>query len=365
MHFTTLTQTAFDAAAAQAIANQPLAKTIPFSSLTLIDDSTIAIGSTQIPMTESAFSDLAKLLGFPKAFDRSFTGAFGQEAKVKLLNALKDAIAAKGKSNGHTVTVLVSKSSRSCISIRPGGFSPISAETFLKTATETIDRHRLAVNSFSVSPTGELAISTTTPTQWALPGHKDESFHGGVTFLNDTRDGLTISPYLHRLVCANGMVGRSFSESMSFKSFGLSELQRLQTELQRSASRSFIPTEFDAKIRSAMTTHASILELESAHSALTASIQESERSIDFWAPLETTSEAYSRIGIDISELSKDQKKWAKSSCTVWELVNGITHFATHDNGFTIGNYQRSSLQVAAGGLLEKTHDISNCIASPF
>ena len=72
-----------------------------------------------------------------------------------------------------------------------------------------------------------------------------------------------------------------------------------------------------------------------------------------------------QAGIDTVTMSKEQKKNAKTGTSVWDLLNGLTHFSTHDNGFAISDDSRRRLQVQAGGLLVKEFDMSNLVASPF
>jgi hypothetical protein len=58
-------------------------------------------------------------------------------------------------------------------------------------------------------------------------------------------------------------------------------------------------------------------------------------------------------------------KGAKTGTSIWDLVNGITHFASHDNGFKIEDYDRRKLQLEASRLLTKNYDMANFVKSPF
>jgi 3-deoxy-D-manno-octulosonic acid (KDO) 8-phosphate synthase len=65
-------------------------------------------------------------------------------------------------------------------------------------------------------------------------------------------------------------------------------------------------------------------------------------------------------------LNDDQKKNAKTGTSVYELIQGITHFASHDNGFKVNDYDRRVLQVNAANLLtKKSFDMANQVLSPF
>jgi hypothetical protein len=65
-------------------------------------------------------------------------------------------------------------------------------------------------------------------------------------------------------------------------------------------------------------------------------------------------------------MSKERKKNAKTGTSVWEVINGLTHFATHDNGIRVDESSRRNIQVLAGQLLAKSsYDMQNMVASPF
>ena len=87
--------------------------------------------------------------------------------------------------------------------------------------------------------------------------------------------------------------------------------------------------------------------------------------LESWVPVKTTENAYHRINVDTHLLRPGQLRNAKTNTTVWELINGLTHFATHDNGFEIDDYNRRSLQMTAGRLLADEHDMANFVRCPF
>jgi len=64
-------------------------------------------------------------------------------------------------------------------------------------------------------------------------------------------------------------------------------------------------------------------------------------------------------------MSKEQKKNAKTGTPIWDVINGLTHFSTHDNGFRIDDYDRRRVQMEAGRMLTKEFDMANIVKSPF
>jgi hypothetical protein len=115
-----------------------------------------------------------------------------------------------------------------------------------------------------------------------------------------------------------------------------------------------------------MNTVASVSELHDAHLSLLSYSDATLRETEAWAPYSETIDRYLKSNIDVHLFSPNQRKNAKTGTTIWELVNGITHFATHDNGFKIDDYDRRRLQVEASKLLnKKVYDTANLVASPF
>ena len=115
-----------------------------------------------------------------------------------------------------------------------------------------------------------------------------------------------------------------------------------------------------------MAIKASLSEMENAYQLIRSFSDAAFNEVEAWIPYQETREAFHRHGVDTVTLSNAQKKCAKTGTTIWELINGMTHFATHDNGFKIDDYDRSRLQVSAGGVLSKpTWDMSNIVSTPF
>jgi len=64
-------------------------------------------------------------------------------------------------------------------------------------------------------------------------------------------------------------------------------------------------------------------------------------------------------------MSPEQKKNAKTGTPIWDMINGLTHYSTHDSGVIVGEEDRRWIQRSAGDLLCAKHDMENVISSPF
>ncbi len=85
--------------------------------------------------------------------------------------------------------------------------------------------------------------------------------------------------------------------------------------------------------------------------------------LEIYAPIASTEEAYKKNGVIIENLNKDQKENARTDVSYWELVNGITDFASHNYGHELKN--PDTLQRFAGRLFVKKPDLSNLVLNPF
>jgi hypothetical protein len=89
------------------------------------------------------------------------------------------------------------------------------------------------------------------------------------------------------------------------------------------------------------------------------------KELEAWVPLQATRAKYHLHGLDTITMSKEQKKNAKTGTPIWEVINGLTHFSTHDNGFRIDDTDRRRMQVEAGRMLTKEFDMANIVKSPY
>jgi hypothetical protein len=72
-----------------------------------------------------------------------------------------------------------------------------------------------------------------------------------------------------------------------------------------------------------------------------------------------------KAGIMPSLMNAEKKKNAKTGTSVWEMVNGLTHFATHDSIFKLSDDARRIIQKEAGAIVSGTFDMENVVVSPF
>jgi len=363
---TTLSQSAFDVKKAEAINNQLMRKEITLSEFNVIDNNHIDVDGVKIEVTDKAFGKLLGRLRIPKAFAKRFSDGFGNDGLRQLITMMKSA---KSSRNEQTVTLLVDPNSRKITDILPAGYASISQESFIDFASRYIDQYNLGVTHMGSSQYGGTQINCVAPQgMFNVPGMTNEVFNTGVTFRNTPTRGLEVSPYLERLICANGMTSTAFAENYGLHNLNDKNINEFNEHMIRMAATNFQPVGLADNIKKANSTDASLSEMQRAAS----SILSLDKAVDYeyvqkYIPVERAFKAYSQLGADPNTFTKAQMKNAKSGMSVWDLVNGMTNFASNDTKFNINEGKMGNLMVTAGNILcKKQYDTEGVLdINPF
>ena len=349
---TTLSPTAFQARKAEAVRNEVMRKEISLSEFNVIDNTHIEVDGVKIELTPFAFKRLLGRLRIPTAFAKRFSDGFGTDGLQQLVQMMKTM---KSSKNDQTVTLLVDPRNKVITNILPAGYASISNEAFVDFAEGYINQYGLEVKDFGSDPNGGATINCVSPNSvFSVPGMSDEIFNTGVTFRNTPTRGLEVSPYLNRLVCSNGMSSTAFSETYGLHELTDKSISEFNDHMISMASTGFQPVGLADKIKTANDTDASIAEVQRAMSAMLST----DKKIDYeymqrYLPINRVMKAYSDIGAEPSTFTTKQLQNAKSGLSIWEVVNGITNFASNDEKYNIDDHKTGNLMVSAGNLLMK------------
>ena len=360
----TLTQEQFRTKADLATSVQPVRKTVSLGNLEILGDALIKVEGKHIPMTPKAFAQLATILGVPIQFQGRVDKLFGSEAKKDIVNKMKSALIRQGMSK---LTLVASPTTKEIVGFLKKENSFISHQGFFGLVSGSIGDQGLSVRDFTISEDGtSVTVSCFDPrAEYAIEGLKDEFFQGGVTFHNSILHGASVSPYINRLVCLNGMIGAGFNEDIKLKDLSNSSIEIFRGKMLDLSKRDYQPKNFIERAKKAMETHASYSELESSSELILNSSNVSIPDLSKWLPYLETNEAFAKFGLPPVSLTPGQKKAAKTGTTMWELVNGLTHFSTHNSEYKISEDSRRAIQRKAGDLLAKTFDMENLVLTPF
>lgn len=360
----TISQQAYDEKMSIAIGIQPIRKTVALGELNIISQGSIRIKDNLLPMNDKAFSQLAKILGVPIQFQGRVDKYFGKESTSQIVNKMKSALIKQGMS---TITMVADPKRKTIIGFLKKESQYVSNSTFFGVANDIINDHNLLVRDFSIGDNGgDITINCfNDKLDFQIGDHKDEFFQGGITFSNSLDKGIIISPYMNRLTCLNGMIGDSFGETYKLTGLGAKKMEELRGNLKSLEKRNYKPFGFDARVNKAMDTKCSYAELQNAAELIMLSSGARINEISRWVPLEETDDKFTKFGIPPYTLTPDKRKNAKTGTSVWDMVNGLTHFATHDNAFNVSPGSRMTIQREAGKIIAGTYDMENIVHSPF
>ena len=352
----------------EALNLQPIRKTVNLRSIEILDNDSISYNGNVIKMTNKAFRNLLSILKVSQAFAARFEQLFNESAKKDFLNRLKQATTVAAK-NERSVTMIINPQSREIVAFHKKNNQLISTEGFLTTVNQIIDNNNLDVTNFSTDSDGGVRINTiNTRGNFGIKDMSNEVFTGGVTFSNNAKHGFTVVPYVNRMWCANGMTLNMAEEQFHLKELGGVYLDNFLNQINDLSKRNFNPKGFDAQVRKTMNTPASLAEMESAmHTILNSSKDVDRKYAEQWVPLQENYDAYNKRGIDTVMMQNTTKKNAHTNQSMWSIINGITHFATHDNNVKLDDADRTALMVEAGNLFggKRGFDLADGVINPF
>ena len=365
MAITTLSNTLIEQRKVQTLEAQNLRKVVPFRDINLIDVESIEYQGSKINITKSAFKNLLGLLGMSNQFATKFENLFTKEAKAQFINTMKNAMASNSGRLSE-VTLVLNPVTKTVVAITKKEEFGISNQQFMQVAENIIDNQSMDVTNWSIDPgTGIITINAFNPkANFAVQGLSDEVFTGGVTFQNSPKDGFQVLPYVNRQWCTNGLTTAFAQEAYTLNSLDQGSMEKFFENLNGLRKNNFAPTGFADRVRAAHNTPASLHELQFAHNLIEPFAGER---VDNWIPLAENMNAFYRAGFE--SLSTEQLKHAKSNTSVWDVVNGVTHFATHGGHIIDTNmqdYNASELMVKSGNLFgKKSFDHENSMPNLF
>ncbi len=360
-----VTQAQFDAFREEAITKQPIRKTILLSDLKFHTMDAVDYAGITLGLRSSALKDLVRIIGFHAGHSDRLRESVGEETAINILNSLKTVIGGIRKEAVISVTPdrIITR-----IRLKDKGTSGISPQTYFDTFDRLANDHNLEIQSTHFNPeSGSVSISALAGKhEFQVGSLSDEVFRTGIS-LSLNQSGISADPYLHRLVCTNGMVTRQFEESFRLRSMEKRVWEEFFIHLDRIEKGGFVPGKFIDAVNVARSNPASLAELEKGASLLSGNsdIPEAELEI-FFRGLKTTYSRFASAGIDTARLTDAQKRNCRTAISNWDVINGITDFASHNYGYEKKANSDRHLQMVAGDLLSKGPDTANLVLDqPF
>lgn len=362
---TVLSQHEYDKVRSRAVQVEIYRKEVSLSEFKIVNRKYIELDGTQIEITHQAMQRLLVWFKIPLVFAKRFEEGYGEDGLAKLVEMIKNQQMAK---KDRKFTLAVNPNTRQIIDVLPPKYASITNESFLDLVEQYIDQYNLDVTHFGYDDNGTTQLNCTTNGIYTVDGHKNEVFSTGVSFRNDASEGLVVSPYMTRLICTNGMTSTSFQEKTSLHTFSYHNMRKFNNHMADLASVGFQPLGIGEQIKGAMSTNASLDEVNGALRSMVGSNDATDPMyLQRYLPTQQMYKAYSNLDHDPNDFNKAQLKAANSGMSVWQVVNAMTNFASNDNRSGLNDMNRSNLMIKAGNLLmKKKWDSSNRVdIDPF
>ena len=362
---TTLGSTVIEQKKKETLDAQSLRKVVPFRDINIINEKTLEYRGKHLAMTKDAFKNLLNILGMSQNFSKKFEKLFNAEAKAQFINRMKDAMTSN-RGSLNNVTLVLNPISKSVVGISKKESVGISNNQFVEMTDNIINEQGLDVTNWSTDPkTGIITVNTfNSNANFEVHGLDNEVFTGGVTFKNTPTAGMQVLPYVNRMWCANGLTTSISEESHILYSLDKENVENFHENMKNLRRNNYAPTGFGDRVRVANDTRASVHEMRQAYGNIHKHIGDRAEN---WIPLNENIAKYESAGF--TDMNADQSRGAKTNQSVWSVVNGLTHFATHNQDLVDTNISASdetNMMINAGNLFgKKSFDNENTMPDVF
>ena len=343
-----------------AVKNEPLAYKCSLTNIEIVDENHIKVKGFTLPCNPNVLKDFGKILKAPQSFLKDFEISFGKDGKLKFINFLKDAVSLN---RNKIISIIGDRQSKRILGISSGEFMPY--EVYFRIFEELMNKHEFEIKDM-IFDNNRVAINAILrKSQFNVGSFENESFFPGFTFRNDLEKGTTLDSYIYRLVCSNGMIAPDHNDPISFGlngTLGSPTAEDFFRRIDKLSKNGLIPDSFQDNVVRAMKTKASFAEVKSAANQIIKTSERSKEFIDSFIPVNSIKNQLYAKNIELSSLSTKQEQSIVTNITIWDLINGITNFASHDYGYDVAPNNKIGLQIHANAILtKKTFDTENII----
>lgn len=357
------TQLTFDTFKASALEHQPVHHTTKFGRVKLLSHDTVEVDGHKFPIDSTGLDSMGKLVKMPTAFANHVERVLGEDSRIKLVNAIRS-----GMDNKKDVQVTVSLNKKGEVIGLTESSNRLSINGFFNLFDRMVDRYGLGIDRYTHN-NGTIKLTTKLPnSEFRVGSFKDEAFVSGLTFELDGAGMAYYGSFYERLICTNGMIGEVY-ERDGMTDLTSDRLIRFFNQFDELAKRNFVSESFASNVERAMKTRSSLAELEQIQRTIADnSTQPNNPFVEWFIPLSDIVSAYRKEGYDPSTFSAPQKRNAATNVTVWDAINVLTDFASHDQtgrGFEFNAMKAQNMMSYAGKLLNrKAYDVENFVPMP-
>ena len=344
---------------------EPVQKRVSLSQVEIDTNGTLSVGGTKLRIAPDVIErDLFKILSLQPAFIKKFGVITDNKTKTDFINFIKTALSINDVKKSEINLI---GSNGLITHILPGHKDYITNSFAIKMFEDCMDRtsQDVSITGFTSSGQGGFTINVRKKDEVApmINGSYSslEAYNPGFAFVNSPLKGMEVQNYVERLVCTNGMTATVLESAMSLNLISEKNVQDFFTGFREFDASGFISVDFSMKLTKAMGTNASFGEIIAAKRIISGN-SDIKKDTDLYSFLPEFSSEVNRLArheIDYTKCSQAQLNNLPTKHTVWDIINRITDFGSHDYGF---NADFAAIQKKAGGLFNrKTFDTENVL----
>jgi hypothetical protein len=321
----------------EALDNALLRKQFALGTVKIESPEEVILGDKKFKMTEDAFYSFVRVLNLNKQIVRKFDNTLGEKATAAIMDIMKRAIAASGKTN--TIVAVLNRNSQEIVDFRKNAQTVLSNDSMIKLFEDVMNTHSgMYIKNMSASKNGSLEISVLND-NWEFDLHKlpDEQFKSGLFFANMPSKSI-ITSFNERLVCLNGMVTTDKNMAITLESTDANSVRGFFDAVRDIKDVRFFETKIKESIGNTMDVVASYREVMDVHGLIFNEIAFDKGDmlqaaniyamLDQYIPEKEIRAAYLSAGFDL-QTNTSRWKQCQTNLTIWELVNTLTYAATH------------------------------------
>jgi hypothetical protein len=354
----------YDFAKRLALQAEPIQKRVKLSDIEIDVNGGMSIAGVAMRVGDGVIeNELFKILNLNAAFTKRFGKLVGEQPRQQLIKVIKDALTITDLKKSE-ITLIGDPKTSTISHILPGTrdfiSNAVALELFEKTMNVSPDLTLTGFehNGDGFSLTVRKGVEVAPQTKRGML--KGEEFNPGYALANDPMRGLSVSHFVTRLVCTNGMTMRDTKSDFSLKTLGDKAVRNFFESFLLMSQGNFVPAALPEMIEKAMHTNASFHEVKTAADMMQQCSDLKQQNLSQFMPeFNSVANYLASKNVDYLKCSDIQLQNYATQYKLWDVINRVTDFASHDYGYKVDGVR---LQKRAGDMLTKeTYDTENVL----
>ena len=356
-----------------AMAAEPVRGMFALKGIEIHDSEHITANGLNMSLTPRALGDIARICGLTSGGSRNILRSGENGAKV--LDIVKQASLLAKKAPDMRIMLQADRDGTVNRAFSSKNAPLMDYKYFFDVADRYLNTDNFEIVGNSIDRRGNLTIELVRPgLEHQVEGMPNELFKVGATLRFSEAGEISLSSNNVRKLCDNGMImvggntyrNRSFVQSLWQNT--VSDPKKLTEWVNRASqlkALDYTEPALDARIKTASKTTASFDEVMQVDSLVRTELfgsptEDSPISIREWSNPDVCTTAYNKKGILWESYSAPERQQLRADRTVWDLVNQLTHLASHEvPGVEVSDSSRMALKVRAGAMLMQPFNLEN------